>query len=708
MKHVQIDGFRRAFIRLLLFTLMISVIPGVGFITQAQSGGTLSYGSRVYGTIHADAPLAAYALTGQQGDFVSLSADSWTGTLDAALEIVAPNGVSLTRSTQNTPQGDPLGAQLTVFLPASGIYIVRVSGDNGSVGDFLLTVVGRSAAVSTPLVFGQPLDVSISLAAPPQFFSFDAVACPTTLIVRDPSAGQPFAFPFIVKLRDQRGSTVALLRGGEQLEDWVTVEALSGRYEVEVSGDPALSGSITLLVTCAGDNPGCPSEPADGVVCAPCPPVEPLLPGACPDVNLTASPHPDAPNWVTVTWDAIPGADDYAVYVTGLVESGGEVYLTHGDWAEGNPLSFTWVLPAEGYTGFNFTLRIIVDDVVICIQDTAIEWVTIAPDCPDLGLTAVTTDPDVRATTVGWAPGLDADQFDLDLYTMVGGSESHSGRLELSGDTAEYHFEHFPPEIEQVRFVLSMWQAGRVCSEELVVVFTDQPEQFAGEACAVRADHGGVTARVGPGILRSAFAFLDPTVEYLVLGQAAAEDGSLWWEIDKTQFAGHEAVISLWVAQADVIAIGDCNQVPQADIPDIVPIPEEPPPGSWLPCGSCDTCGHPANECVTSPEGVCLWDPATCQITEPPPPDDLSPQCYAVSAAIDMGVCYGPGSAMLDTPPNCEGTLYTPGTLIAAHALAVDEKCVVHSWTGCGVSATGSSITFVPPGSCTVTAHMGY
>jgi len=36
-------------------------------------------------------------------------------------------------------------------------------------------------------------------------------------------------------------------------------------------------------------------------------------------------------------------------------------------------------------------------------------------------------------------------------------------------------------------------------------------------------------------------------------------------------------------------------------------------PGRWLGCGSCNTCGHPANECVTSPEGACLWDPATCQ-----------------------------------------------------------------------------------------------
>ena len=42
-------------------------------------------------------------------------------------------------------------------------------------------------------------------------------------------------------------------------------------------------------------------------------------------------------------------------------------------------------------------------------------------------------------------------------------------------------------------------------------------------------------------------------------------------------------------------------------------------PGMWLPCGSCDTCGHPAEECVTAPDGACLWDPATCVPGSAPP-----------------------------------------------------------------------------------------
>lgn len=40
-------------------------------------------------------------------------------------------------------------------------------------------------------------------------------------------------------------------------------------------------------------------------------------------------------------------------------------------------------------------------------------------------------------------------------------------------------------------------------------------------------------------------------------------------------------------------------------------------PGQWLGCGSCATCGHPADECVTSPDGACLWDPTSCTAPAP-------------------------------------------------------------------------------------------
>lgn len=56
------------------------------------------------------------------------------------------------------------------------------------------------------------------------------------------------------------------------------------------------------------------------------------------------------------------------------------------------------------------------------------------------------------------------------------------------------------------------------------------------------------------------------------------------------------------------------NELPVAVvIPRPVVTTSRPTTQGWGPCGSCDSCGYPSQECVTSPEGVCLWDPSTCR-----------------------------------------------------------------------------------------------
>jgi len=215
--------------------------------------------------------------------------------------------------------------------------------------------------------------------------------------------------------------------------------------------------------------------------------------------------------------------------------------------------------------------------------------------------------------------------------------------------------------------------------------------------CHILTDRVDVAVRVGPGYDRAIFAFLTPGVEYTVIGQHTDGGGNRWWQIDKTLIPGHEMVISLWVAADDVQEDSRrCADVPEGDVPPVIPEEPEEPTGGWQPCGSCDTCGHPASECVTSPAGECLWDPTGC-----------AGGCYAVNVTVDTGRCQTPVSAMLDTPPNC-GSRYTPGTTINAHAVAVDPKCNVEYWSGCGASGTENNITFTPPGSCTLTAHMYY
>lgn len=695
---------RRFGLAMVAFIMLLCVDLGI----LAQSGGMLGYGSKVYGSISATTALATYSFSGQEGDFVSLTADSWTGTLDVHLELVAPNGVILDHSAQITPYADPLGADLSVFLPQTGIYVLRLSGDNATVGDFLLSLLGRSAVIALPLRYGEAVDVDIPQAAPAQYFAFEAQACPTTLIISEPSEGLPYAFPFVVKLRNQRGQTVALLRGGQQLEDWVTVAANSGRYEVEVlTADPARSGSLRLLVTCSGDNPGCPpgSAAAASAVCPSCPDLEEWLDGGgCPDLGLTADQDPTAPSRVTARWNLMPGADSYAVYVIGDLVDGGEVYLTHSEWTPGDPPQFTWMLPEAGYAGYILRLQALVGGVVICTDEVAVSLPGQQVVCPDLGLAFSADDPSSGVVLLTWF-GLEwVEGYQLTVYgTDASGVETELYASEVMPPGVTSMEYTLPDDYNSFRFWLRLVGAPAECSSEIGLARQQPP---GGVPCAIRADHEGVAVRVGPGTARSQFAYLLPGIEYTVVGQAADATGALWWQLDKTQFAGHEGVISLWVAQADVIALGDCSQVPETEIPPVIPEPEEPPDGSWGACGSCDSCGFPAEECVTSPTGECLWDPATCR-GQPPPPNG-GQSCYAVSVAIDMGSCFGSGAAMIDTPPNCAGGLYTPGTTIQAHAVAVDPKCTVRSWSGCGASGSSSSVSFVPAGSCTVVAHMGY
>jgi hypothetical protein len=798
MTHKRTYWIRQALIALAFISLVLGMARVPAQTTLAQSGGVLGYGSKVSGSITVDAPMVTYSFKGSPGDLVTVIADTWTGALNLQLDLIAPDGLRLSQSMQNVPGGDVMGAYLSAELPDAGVYLLRVSGVDGSTGDFLLTLLGRSAVASTPLVFGQSVDVTIPQNAPSQFFTFEAEDCPTTLVVTNLSPGQPFTFPFVAKVRDQRGQDVALLRGGEQTEDWVTVAPRSGTYEVEVLAvDPALSGSVRLLVTCSGDNPGCTGQPGiagiPGGECRPCPDPNDLVPGGgCPDLNLSVQQGLHMAAATTVSWDAMPGADGYAVYVYGQTSGGGEVYLTHAEWTPGNPTEFTWILPVPGYTGYRFVLQVLVGDGVICTQEVSLDLELTEMQCPDLGLTGAITDAAVNAVTLNWAAGLDADSFDLVLNSIIDGTEIFSGVLTVPGDATSYAFDHFPPELDGVHLVLWMTRGDLLCSAEITITFGGEMQRVCpprsmqmtrvndttilvewdaypgatqyvfwveGEdgtalpgypittaatstvvaytpnmvrfvvgvvdseagilicplelviasqqqegPCAVVSEQGGVWVHVGPGRSRSVFGFMEPGVEYRVTGQALDADGNPWWQLDKTQFPGHEDVISLWVMQSDVTALGLCSNIPSVEIPPVIPGDESHPPGTWGPCGSCDTCGFPANECVTSPDGACLWDPATCRPggEEPPPGDDGGGEtCYRLSTAADPSWA---GGVSVLTGANCRAR-YRAGTSVQVSASVSDPKLHFDHWSGCGAGGSANPVTITMNGDCTITAH---
>ena len=314
---------------------------------------------------------------------VTITADPWAGALDLRAALIAPNGQVVGSSVQNTRAGEMLGAALSAILPDTGVYLLTITAANEASGDFLLSLAGRPALTGAPLAFGEAVDVSLTPQEAPQYFVFEARDCPTTLTITNLSEGQPFTYPFAARVLDQRGHDVALLRGGEQLEDWVTVAAHSGRYEVEVrSADPAAAGDLRLRVSCAAEAPGCLAGQAalSGVpgagpaACLPCPgPGDSITGGGGPALDFAVTQDSGDPLRATVTWNPMAAATGYSVYVYGRTPDSGDVYLTHGTWTPGDPTAFPWTLP-EGYISFRFELRVYVGETRVCTAETGLSF----------------------------------------------------------------------------------------------------------------------------------------------------------------------------------------------------------------------------------------------------------------------------------------------------------------------------------------------
>ncbi|GEM_PF-1257223 len=229
-----------------------------------------------------------------------------------------------------------------------------------------------------------------------------------------------------------------------------------------------------------------------------------------------------------------------------------------------------------------------------------------------------------------------------------------------------------------------------------------------GTPCAISTEQDDVRVHVGPGRNRGVFGYLPKGRQFTVIGQAQDDKGAVWWELDKSEFDGGEMVNSLWVKADDVRSVGSCAMVSISTPPPLIPYPT--PPGSWLPCGSCDSCGHPASECVTSPDGECLWDPDTCgnvRVT-PPPQVTSAPQCYTVTVTSSLG-----GSAWKTTPGNCTEDTYTMGSSVGVHAEPQGAGWYVLSWSGtCGnIPSPGYMVedaTVTVNGNCTVHIRFSY
>lgn len=456
--------------------MLLAAIPSLP-ATHAQSGGTLGYGSKVIDTISADRQAVLYGFNGTAGELVQIAVKAWSEGLNPQVELVTPNQAVLASNFTDQFSAQTQDAYLSVFLPETGYYTLTITGRDGTTGQFLLALQGRTPVERMPLLLNNPVNVTIPVDASPQYFEFEANACPTTLTLQNVASGRPYTFPFVAKVRDERGTEIALLLGGEELEDRVTVAAMSGRYEVEVlSAHPEIAGELILVITCAEMVPACVPGTVDGGIAAGdggrpegCPPCPTWPGGGCADLGFAAVMTNPAAKEIAVTWNPVTDADTFAIHVY-IIHPGGEflhgTLRLHADVTEW--LSRFDYLPPE-FQGLRFEIQVLRDEEVLCADSRTVMFEDTAEagvgPCFDFAL--VVTEQLDESLLVEWGSYPDAVNYALFVFDETGAMvnslllppSQHSLNLEL------------PPGTYTVQVGPIVADVGMVCPQEITVTF---------------------------------------------------------------------------------------------------------------------------------------------------------------------------------------------------------------------------------------------
>ena len=94
----------------------------------------------------------------------------------------------------------------------------------------------------------------------------------------------------------------------------------------------------------------------------------------------------------------------------------------------------------------------------------------------------------------------------------------------------------------------------------------------SGETCTVRTTEAdSAELRVGPGTNRGVISFLPANTHVTATGRIELQDGSTWYQLDKSEAAPNGTPASeLWVTEAQVVLNGDCDNVGVTNAPPVI------------------------------------------------------------------------------------------------------------------------------------------
>ncbi len=227
---------------IIFLILIISVVPLA--LPAAAQTNTLSYGGSVAGTISPQAPLAFYIFNGFANDAVSARVIGLTEGFDPILTLLAPDQTQVGANDNDPFSPGSSDARVSARLSANGVYTLLVGGANGSSGDYVLVLDGRTGVLTNPLTNGLTAVADFTTNSSAQFFT--AAADPSAAVVLSLTA-QPATFPFAAEVRDPNGVIVASLSGLPQYT--LTLPAGQGNYEIMIMpANAELLGAVQVAL----------------------------------------------------------------------------------------------------------------------------------------------------------------------------------------------------------------------------------------------------------------------------------------------------------------------------------------------------------------------------------------------------------------------------------------------------------------------------
>jgi len=279
--------------------MVVSVFAQPAF-AQAGSIVPVSIGDNKTGEITAAMPTVVYMLAVTDPQLASLQVIGLTPGFAPTLRVLTFGGV-VQQTVQNLNNATLI--QTTAGFTTAGQYLLEVTGANGSVGQFVLSVQGGPALPPpTALIVGLPVTTLVEPEAPFQFFSF--LASPSDVLMLTVKAENvnnaiPSSGP-LVTLRDATTNTVLVNGSARLLGSRFRLPPGTVRYMLEIAhGGSAASEPFTVCLAPENGTITCPGEilaiavvptaalPPTLALPTPTPYVPPFIPPAGP--CLTAS-----------------------------------------------------------------------------------------------------------------------------------------------------------------------------------------------------------------------------------------------------------------------------------------------------------------------------------------------------------------------------------------------------------------------------------